>query len=46
MTGQEVAGKLNQMHESALQEICNILTAVTARKPTAFSRVEERVSFS
>jgi chemotaxis protein CheC len=27
MTGQEVAGGLNQMHESALQEICNILTS-------------------
>lgn len=27
MTGQEVAGELNQMHESALQEICNILTS-------------------
>ena len=27
MTGQPVEGELNQMHESALQEICNILTS-------------------
>jgi chemotaxis protein CheC len=27
MTGQEVDGDLNQMHQSALQEICNILTS-------------------
>ena len=27
MTGQEVEGDLNQMHQSALQEICNILTS-------------------
>jgi chemotaxis protein CheC len=27
MTGQTVEGELNQMHESALQEICNILTS-------------------
>jgi chemotaxis protein CheC len=27
MTGQKVDGDLNQMHQSALQEICNILTS-------------------
>ncbi|WP_436935315.1 chemotaxis protein CheC [Halovenus marina] len=27
MTGQQVEGGLNQMHESALQEMCNILTS-------------------
>jgi chemotaxis protein CheC len=27
MTGQQVDGELNQMHESALQEMCNILTS-------------------
>lgn len=27
MTGQSVDGELNQMHQSALQEICNILTS-------------------
>jgi len=27
MTGQEVDGELNQLHESALQEMCNILTS-------------------
>jgi chemotaxis protein CheC len=27
MTGQKVEGELNQMHQSALQEICNILTS-------------------
>jgi chemotaxis protein CheC len=27
MTGQAVEGELNQMHQSALQEVCNILTS-------------------